>query len=38
MVFKIVKVAASFYAVAYNENKQAKGMAENVYFQNFVYL
>lgn len=33
-----MKAAASFYAVAYNENKQAKGLAEGVYFQNFGYL
>jgi hypothetical protein len=38
MVFKIMKAAASFYAVDYNEKKQEQGLAENVYFQNFGYL
>lgn len=38
MVFKILPAAASFHAVAYNENKQEKGHAENIYFENFGYL
>ena len=33
-----MKAASSFYAVDYNENKQQKGLAEKVYFQNFGYL
>lgn len=33
-----MKAATTFHAVEYNEKKQAKGLAENVYFQNFGYL
>lgn len=33
-----MKASLSFGAVDYNEAKQEKGLAENVYFQNFGYL
>lgn len=38
LIFKIMKPAAAFYAVDYNEKKQEQGLADKVYFENFGYL
>lgn len=38
LVFKILKPAASFHGVDYNEKKEEKEVARKVHFQNFGYL
>jgi Relaxase/Mobilisation nuclease domain len=38
LVFKIMKAAASFHGVAYNEKKQKQGTASLIHFENFGHL
>ena len=38
LVFKIMKPAASFHGVDYNERKQQKGQASLIHIQNFGHL
>ena len=38
LVFKIMKAAASFHGVVYNEKKQKQGTASLIHFENFGHL
>ena len=38
LVFKILKPAASFHGVDYNEKKQQKGQASLIHMQHFGHL